>query len=318
MKETKEQNLINEINTDLEAIDINKIEKSFTEKKQTIAIEPTNNKSRSNSSVSYSSFGSVSRHDTLETIPFKEDELDLDLPNFASTKYNSQSWKLLHILFYSLFSFSLLVCFVLSIIENDNIELTKTISDCGLFFVNLMNWLHYKRGCLGSANLNTRIKKNVDKSFKARLLRSESGWKYFFGLIAAFILLYGDIYFFIFCKEQNPDFWNINFVGTVLISLSQILKIEKILINNFQYKVINDLSNSFVEIFLFFGSLFFSTSYLIQMVYFYNREAFRFFIFFLKGIGIFFILFSDICLIFRYFFSGYDDLNTSDISNVTL
>ena len=104
----------------------------------------------------------------------------------------------------------------------------------------------------------------------------------------------------------------------MIISLSQILKLEKILTDNRQYSVKNDLPNCFVEIFLFFGSLCFSISYLIQMVYIYDEETFRLFVVILKFIGIFFILFSDIFLIFRYFFSGYDDLNTSDTSNLTV
>ena len=104
----------------------------------------------------------------------------------------------------------------------------------------------------------------------------------------------------------------------MIISLSQILKIEKILTENNQYKVINDLPNSFVEIFLFFGSLLFSISYLIQMVYYYNIDNFRLFNNVLQSLGTVFILVSVISLIYRYFLSGYDDLNTSQISNLTI
>jgi hypothetical protein len=249
-------------------------------------------------------------------MPFKE-ELDLDLPNFSPTKYNSDIWKIINCFFYSVFSLGLLVYTVFFLLKKDSIY-TKLACDISFFFYNLMNWLHYKRGCIGYSNLNSRLKTNVDKSFKAKFLRSEYGMKYFYPIIACFILIYSDIYFLLISQEQNPDFWNINLAGLMIISLSQILKLEKILTDNRQYSVKNDLPNCFVEIFLFFGSLCFSISYLIQMVYIYDEETFRLFVVILKFIGIFFILFSDIFLIFRFFFSGYDDLNTSDTSNLTV
>ena len=249
-------------------------------------------------------------------MPFKE-ELDLDLPNFSPTKYNSDIWKIINCFLYSVFSLGLLVYTVFFLLRKDSIY-TKLACDISFFFYNLMNWLHYKRGCIGYSNLNSRLKTNVDKSFKAKFLRSEYGMKYFYPIIACFILIYSDIYFLLISQEQNPDFWNINLAGLMIISLSQILKLEKILTDNRQYSVKNDLPNCFVEIFLFFGSLCFSISYLIQMVYIYDEETFRLFVVILKFIGIFFILFSDIFLIFRFFFSGYDDLNTSDTSNLTV
>ena len=178
-----------------------------------------------------------------------------------------------------------------------------------------MNWFNYRRGCIGEANLNSSIKSNIDQSLKAKILRSEIGMKQFFGLIGNLILLYSDIYTFAL-KAENPDFYNINFVGLIIISLSQILKIEKILTNNRQYSVMNDLPNCFIEIFLFFGCLFFSVSFLIQMMYYYKIDLnfFRIFISVLKGFGTSFVIISEIFLVFRYFFSSYDDLNMSHLS----
>ena len=306
------ENLIEEINNNIDIIDINR---SFTENNNKIN-KPENERQRFESYSSFKSNSSTGSNRTLDSMPFKE-ELDLDLPNFSPTKYNSDIWKIINCFFYSVFSLGLLVYTVFFLLRKDSIY-TKLACDISFFFYNLMNWLHYKRGCIGYSNLNSRLKTNVDKSFKAKFLRSEYGMKYFYPIIACFILIYSDIYFLLISQEQNPDFWNINLAGLMIISLSQILKLEKILTDNRQYSVKNDLPNCFVEIFLFFGSLCFSISYLIQMVYIYDEETFRLFVVILKFIGIFFILFSDIFLIFRFFFSGYDDLNTSDTSNLTV
>lgn len=306
------ENLIEEINNNIDIIDINR---SFTENNNKIN-KPENERQRFESYSSFKSNSSAGSNRTLDSMPFKE-ELDLDLPNFSPTKYNSDIWKIINCFFYSVFSLGLLVYTVFFLLRKDSIY-TKLACDISFFFYNLMNWLHYKRGCIGYSNLNSRLKTNVDKSFKAKFLRSEYGMKYFYSIIACFILIYSDIYFLLISQEQNPDFWNINLAGLMIISLSQILKLEKILTDNRQYSVKNDLPNCFVEIFLFFGSLCFSISYLIQMVYIYDEETFRLFVVILKFIGIFFILFSDIFLIFRFFFSGYDDLNTSDTSNLTV
>lgn len=306
------ENLIEEINNNIDIIDINR---SFTENNNKIN-KPEIERQRFESYSSFKSNSSAGSNRTLDSMPFKE-ELDLDLPNFSPTKYNSDIWKIINCFLYSVFSLGLLVYTVFFLLRKDSIY-TKLACDISFFFYNLMNWLHYKRGCIGYSNLNSRLKTNVDKSFKAKFLRSEYGMKYFYSIIACFILIYSDIYFLLISQEQNPDFWNINLAGLMIISLSQILKLEKILTDNRQYSVKNDLPNCFVEIFLFFGSLCFSISYLIQMVYIYDEETFRLFVVILKFIGIFFILFSDIFLIFRFFFSGYDDLNTSDTSNLTV
>lgn len=312
-RENEKENLIEEINNNIEILDINK---SFTENKNTKINKIDINRQRFESYSSMNSQLSAGSIRTLDSMPFKE-ELDLDLPNFSPTKYNSDIWKIINCFLYSVFSLGLLVYTVFFLLKKDSIY-TKLACDISFFFYNLMNWLHYKRGCIGYSNLNSRLKTNVDKSFKAKFLRSEYGMKYFYPIIACFILIYSDIYFLLISQEQNPDFWNINLAGLMIISLSQILKLEKILTDNRQYSVKNDLPNCFVEIFLFFGSLCFSISYLIQMVYIYDEETFRLFVVILKFIGIFFILFSDIFLIFRFFFSGYDDLNTSDTSNLTV
>ena len=306
------ENLIEEINNNIDIIDINR---SFTENNNKIN-KPEIERQRFESYSSFKSNSSAGSNRTLDSMPFKE-ELDLDLPNFSPTKYNSDIWKIINCILYSIFALGSLVYTVFFLLRKDSIY-TKLACDISFFFYNLMNWLHYKRGCIGYSNLNSRLKTNVDKSFKAKFLRSEYGMKYFYPIIACFILIYSDIYFLLISQEQNPDFWNINLAGLMIISLSQILKLEKILTDNRQYSVKNDLPNCFVEIFLFFGSLCFSISYLIQMVYIYDEETFRLFVVILKFIGIFFILFSDIFLIFRFFFSGYDDLNTSDTSNLTV
>ena len=249
---------------------------------------------------------------------FRE-ETDLDLPDFNPTKYNPILWKVIHSLFYSIFSFAFLGSSIMAFSKKQDIFIKfKIITDVAFLAANSMIWFHYKRGCIGNSNLNSDLKTNIDKSFKAKLLRSKSGWKHFFGLISSFILIYGDIYYLLFCEKSNPDFWNINLIGMMLLSLSQILKIDKILTENNQYLVKNDISNCMIEIFLFFGSLFLGNSYFLSMAYYQIKDTLRTMNIFLKLIGNIFIIFSDIALIYRYFFSGYDDLNTSINSNITV
>ena len=62
----------------------------------------------------------------------------------------------------------------------------------------MMEWNHFKRGCIGYSNLNSKLKKNIDKSFKAKILRSEYGLKYFISFMSSIMFIFGNIYFFIF------------------------------------------------------------------------------------------------------------------------
>lgn len=317
MKESKVKEMINLINNNLDKIDLNRIDKSITNPLLQDNYIVKRNESFL-SSNSYSTINSKSLNNTFESMPFNE-EKDLDLPNFSPTKYNSFAWRLLHSITYFLYTVFLLgstFCFKLKKTKFTNISM---ITAHGFLFISsFIQWFYYRRGCIGKSNYNSGIKNNIDRTSKAKLLRSEEGWKYFFSLIGSGVLIYGNIYDFISSEGHESEFWNINLVGVMIISLSQILKLEKILTDNKQYAVRNDISNCFIEIFLFLGSLFFGASYYIQIMYNFDEDSFFNFICILKFIGSGSIVFSGICLIHRYFLSDYDDLNTSDLSNVTI
>ena len=143
------------------------------------------------------------------------------------------------------------------------------------------------------------------------------------------ILIYGNIYYILYNKKNNEDklekevipnyeFWNVNAIGSMIISLAQILKIEKILIQTNQYLIKNDLSNCLIEIFLYFGSLVFGTLYFLNIMYDYDTERFEVFYNVLRIAGSVFILFSALCLLQRYFGKNYEDLNLSTLSNATI
>ena len=314
MKENKVKNMINLLNKNIEKIDIKRIDKSVTNP----LIKDNESRKREESFISSHSLSSInsSINNTFESMPFNE-EKDLDLPNFSSTKYNTFGWRIIHTVFYFLYSIFLFLGTILLIIESNKHNIIMLISHILFFISSFLQWFYYKRGCIGKANYNSGIKHNIDRSSKAKLLRSEEGWKYFFSLMACFLFIFSNIYKCIY-DEKDMEFWNINLVGSMIISLSQILKIEKILTENKQYAVKNDLSNCIIEIFLFFGSLFFGVSYYIQIMYNYDENSFNKFVNLLKIIGNFFIFFSGLTLIHRYFFSDYDDLNTSDLSNITI
>ena len=310
-----EKNLLKDIE---ENLNISKLELSLTGNNTTSfnKLKQVRSRLNSNSSYSFSKSNVSSMNETLVSSPAPfEEQFNLDLPYYRSTKYNPTLWKHIHCSIYFLFFITFLIDYVLLILKKYYIY-PKLISDISFFAYNFMNWFHFKRGCIGYSNRESYGKTNRDNSLKAKLLRSEYGFKYFFAIIASTILIYGDIYFILFSKKQNPDFWNINFIGLSIISLVQIFKIEKILTNNKQYDVKNDLYNCLVEIFLFFGSLIISASYLIQMMYYHKQETLLIFI--MKGFGESFIFFSFIFLFLRYYLSGSEDLNDSRISDRTI
>ena len=317
MKGNRVKNMVDLINNNLDKMDLNRIDKSITNP----LIQPTSSFKREGSFLSnqsFSSFNSRSLNNTFESMPYKE-EKDLDLPNFSPTKYNSLCWRLIHSIsyfFYTVFLFTSTVCHFLK--KDNYYNLIMLVAHCLYFISSLIQWSYYKRGCIGQSNFNSGVKSNIDRSSRAKLLRSEEGWKYFFSLFSSIILIYGNIFLKIFPEDKDTEFWNINLIGSMIISLAQILKLNKILTENKQYVVVNDISNCFVEIFLFFGSLFFGASYYIQIMYNYDQETFNQFVTILKFIGNGFILLSGISLVHRYFLSDYDDLNTSDLSNITL
>ena len=332
-KEKKMQNIIKQINKDLDKLDLFKVNQSFENEKlnDSFNLEKKIDKDKDNSFMSFNSENNdiksinsnVSHISSMTYVsePFNE-EKDLDLPNFTPTKYYKLCWKLSHNITYFLFGFFLLISSIFIFSDkhkkHSDYNIIMLISHIFYFISTIIEWHYFKRGCIGPANLNSKIKKNIDKSFKAKLLRMEEGFKYFFSVIAAFVLIYGNIYFICFCKKMEPECWNINFFGNVIISLTQILKLEKILTKNKQYFVVNDLSNSLIEIFLFFCSLSFGTLYFLQIAYNYDLERFQYVFMALKLGGSLFIIISGLCLFHRYFFSNYADLNVSSISNVSI
>ena len=265
---------------------------------------------------------------TFQSKPFNK-ELDLDIPNFSPTKYAPNKWKFAHSLFYFFYSSFLIASNIIYLFPKNynSYNIVLLISHSCYFISSFLEWFYFKRGCIGYANLNSKIKDNIDYSIKARILRSEQGWKYFFSFFASIILIYGNIYYILSVKSNDnnkkgviPDveFCNINLIGVMIISLAQILKLEKILMETKLYIVKNDLSNCLIEIFFFFASLCFGTLYFYSILYNYDDERFKNFYMILRIIGCALTFLSSISLINRYYMSDYDDLNTSDLSNVTL
>ena len=281
-------------------------------------IEQETYRDRINSGISFKSSNSKISEKTCLSAPFKE-ELDLDLPNFSSTKYLSLCWRIFHSVNYFLFTALLLGSNIFYFTDSlFGYNITKAIGNSFFVISTFFEWFYYKRGCLGYSNLNSGVKQNIDKSFKAKILRSEYGWKYFLSFIASCILLYGNIYYFFNGMEIDFEYINANFIGVAIVSLAQILKLDKILIETKQYMVINDLSNCLVEIFLYFSSLCYGSIYFIRLLFYFEQEDFLRFYKIGEIVGSILALLSGIILQHRYYLSDYDDLNTSDLSNVTI
>lgn len=320
------QKIINQINKDLDKLEIYKIDESHKNEELIIKDNEPIYREKEVSFLSNSDTSTIRSNRsqktemTLISQSFNK-EKDLDLPYFSPTKYISFHWRLMHSLLFFFYSIFLLVSNINWLLQRQNPFILLLLISHILYFIStFQQWLYYRRGCIGDANYNSRVKTNVDKSFRAKVLRSEEGMKYFFSLVAAIILIYGNIYYFTLGnKKLDPEFWNINLIGTMIICLTQILKLEKILTKSKQYNVVNDLSLCLIEILMFFGSLLFGTSYFLQILYYNYFRAILDSIFkTLKIGGSILIIFSGLCLFHRYFFSSYDDLNTSDLSNVTI
>ena len=73
-----------------------------------------------------------------------------------------------------------------------------------------------------------------------------------------------------------------------------------------------------IEIFFFFASLAFGTIYFYSLLYNYDNQNFETFYMTLRISGCIMAFFSSAFLINRYYMSDYDDLNASDLSNITL
>ena len=186
---------------------------------------------------------------------------------------------------------------------------------------SLIEWSHFKRGCCGQSNLNNQIKKNIDQSFMSKMKRSEIGVKYFFNVIVSMILLISYTLKVIFkdkdlYKKLFPIF---GLLGMSLLVITEILKIEKTLTNTKQYRVKNDLSNSMVEITNFIGALLYFTGNLIIISYKDNeKDKIIFFVSVINLFGTVFFVVSSFILFYRYFLSGFDDLNVSQSSFMTI
>ena len=263
---------------------------------------------------------------TAVTMPFNE-EIDLDLPYFTPTKYAGSLWKTGHSSFFFCFCVFLFGSYFPYMKKNYELyNVILLISHIAYLLSSFLEWFHFKRGCIGQGNLISNLKSNRDKSCKAKILRSEQGWKYFFSFFACIILIFGNFYLMKILNENegklinepNNDFFIINLLALMIISLAQILKIETILIETKQYAIKNDLTNCLIEILIFFCSLSYGTSYLLNITYSYDNEYFETYYDILRIIGGCLALFSAICLFYRYYMSSYKDLNASDLSNITI
>ena len=263
---------------------------------------------------------------TYQSLPFKEDKPDLDLPYFNPTKYESIYWKIFHSISYFLFAAILATStwFYYKSIKN-YYYLSLFVANFFFFVSTIMEWTHFKRGCIGYSNLNSKLKRNIDKSFRAKILRSEYGIKYFISIVGTVSLITGNIYSIIYfdsiMKEEDKNkltviksnFIQLNLFGMLIIGLSQIMKLEKILIENKTNSIKNDFSNVLFEILLFFGSLFYGASYMIQFFYTHTNESpFDDFYLIIRIIGNIGFFASSLVLQYRYYLSNYKDMNIEE------
>ena len=252
-----------------------------------------------------------SYEDAIHEITSKKN-LDLDLPNFTPTKYNKTGWKIIHFFTYFLFGLLYLLTQLNNLFQilKKYQEIISIVGSFSYLLSSFLEWRHFRRGCCGKSNLNYQIKGNIDKSFSAKMKRSEIGLKYFLNIIVTIILLVNDILHIFFSNDLI--YYILMITGMALLVITQLLKIEKILTNTKQYQVKNDLSNSIVEILNFSGAMIYFTCFLL---YLFNEFKDLSYVLIIGSIC--FIL-SSFVLYYRYFHSGFEDLNVSESSFISI
>lgn len=256
---------------------------------------------------------------------FNQRPLDLDIPNFNPTKYNNVYWRICHGTAY--LSFGILYFLSWSFITSGIVIRKKAFFMgsinlvIGSFFYSLstfIEWLHFRRGCIGMSNLNSMMKNNIDKSCGAAMVRSLTGRNYFLSFFASLILSGNSIAYLIITIKKEPSkpfdfFYHFQLMGFIIIVLAQILKIDKITQKTKQYNYKNDYSNLLVEMTLLIGGLIFCIG-TIMIITYYNRA----FPHFCLIAGTLFFIISGFIIEYRYFLSGFADLNGSESTYITV
>ena len=197
-----------------------------------------------------------------ESVAFKYDNLDLDIPNFSPPRYKKSGWKFAHSCFLLLFSVLFAISAPFVTVKVKTYHILLLLAHICLVIATLIEWSYFNRGCIGDANLNSRLKSNIDQSFRAKVLRGESGLKYTICLFSSLILLVADIINLATSQIKMSkmetqiilDYFNI--FGMMSIALAQIMKLEKMLNEGNKISYIEyDFLKSLFEIFFFFASL---------------------------------------------------------------
>lgn len=253
--------------------------------------------------------------------------LDIDLPNFQSTKYNPFLWRLAHGTTYFLFSIGFLANSVMKFQKESKEPIKELISQiasitgsCMYFISSFMEWYHFRRGCCGKANLNSNLKTNIDKSCKAALYRSEAGIKYFASVLASLIMIGASLMIFIKSEDETIKKANILFLIAVSIMfIAQIGKIQRILKKTKQYTFRKDKSNLTVEVLLMISALIYIVYYSFVIRFGNDSFIIKYNIHnYINLAGTFMLFFSAISVQYRYYISGFQDLNMSNVSVFTV
>lgn len=243
--------------------------------------------------------------------------LDIDEPNFTLTKRLSFKWKAIHFVFHLLFSISYtsfpIVYVIIQYEQPPTLLLLMYIvgSICKVVYA-FMEWWHFKRGCCGDSNLNSKVKTNIDQSCKAKLIRMKVGLLYFIILVISTIIT---VNFVLWCivKDEivNDTLYDVFMYGMIGSTVVQVMKNERIVQPTKQYQIKNDMSNLLVEWFMFIGYFVYSIGLIWRLGdsngdLFFNVGNINGY--FEIGGGVFFML-STFAMGYRYFLSDDADLN---------
>ena len=232
------------------------------------------------------------------------ERINLDIPDYQPTKYNSTEWVFMHWLSYLLFSISFMVIPLYEFSSKDIPFEFKIFATLCLLTSSTIEWTHYIRGCLTPSNLNSIVKSNIDQSCYAKLMRMKLGLIYFTSVIGSIVLLCS---FLLEHYEKYEDY----FITTTMVILlfASVFKLDKVVSPTKQYSCLNDLSNVFIHFLYLIGTLCYALGSSLSVLHQHKLNYYDHLHLFIKSIGGFLYVLSSLIMFYRYYCSGTKDLN---------
>lgn len=236
----------------------------------------------------------------------ESERINLDIPDYQPTKYNSGEWVFMHWLSYLLFSVSFMVIPLYEFSSEEDIPFDfKLFATLCLLASSTIEWTHYIRGCLTPSNLNSIVKSNIDQSCYAKLMRMKLGLIYFTSVIGSIVLLCSFL-----LGQHYKEYEDYFIIATMVILLcASVFKLDKVVSPTKQYSCLNDLSNVFIHFLFLMGTLCYALGSSLSVFHKKDLNCYDRLHLYIKSTGGFLYVLSSLIMFYRYYCSGTKDLN---------